>query len=626
MTDYQTRIKHYLATEAAAPRQISNGRAEIFHQIAKLAQNEGPLQSAFVDACTKLINSRLDCADFALAGVLRLLYLYSEHPLLELNMREDLEHATLNFCYWYDQPGIKGMCFHTENHQILFHSCELLAGQLFKEQIFANSGKTGAWHAEHGATRAKEWLEHRAKFGFSEWLSNCYFEEDLLAVLNLYDFSEDAEVKEKAGKLVDTLLLELALHSFKGVLATTHGRTYSRWIKSGRSEPTAQINWLIFGQGELYNGPGLYHTGTNFALISFATSNYQCPPIIQKIADHRPDEILVKERHGLDVAEAQTYGLDPSKLSDNMFFWACQTSRHPAVRPASLAVAEIAQHPWLVDFVEGVDAPLETSKALIEEAGGHFDGDAVNTALSGVNIMTYRTPDYQLSCAQDFRAGKPGYQQHPWHAALGIDAVVFTSHPGTDDESSDHLSRPNFWAGNRYLPRAAQHKNVLICIHHVPANDPRPYSHAWFPKAEFDEFIQESNWTIARKDKGYIALYSQTPASWAKHGDYQDIELRANQRDNIWLCELGNATQHGSFAQFTKAILRSPVKADGLNIQFESPSLGSLSFGWTKPLMIAGQSVQIHNYKRFDNPYTQTDFAQTCYEIRFQDEVFRLEL
>ncbi len=34
-----------------------------------------------------------------------------------------------------------------------------------------------------------------------------------------------------------------------------------------------------------------------------------------------------------------------------------------------------------------------------------------------VHIQTYRTPDYLLSCAQDYRAGKPGYQ-HIWQATL----------------------------------------------------------------------------------------------------------------------------------------------------------------------------------------------------------------
>ena len=85
--------------------------------------------------------------------------------------------------------------------------------------------------------------------------------------------------------------------------------------------------------------------------------------------------------------------------------------------------------------------------------------------MTEVHIQTYRTSNYMLSCAQSYRPGKPGYQQHPWQATLGPDAVVFTNHPGSNDEAS----RPNFWAGNGILPRVAQHENVLICIHHIPA-------------------------------------------------------------------------------------------------------------------------------------------------------------
>jgi hypothetical protein len=138
----------------------------------------------------------------------------------------------LGFCYWYDQPGVRGMCFHTENHQILFHECEVLAGQLFRQRTFRNANQTGEWHAAHGAALARQWFDQRARFGYSEWLSNCYFEEDLLALLNLYDFAEDAELRRLAGQMVDVLMLEIALHHHKGVLATSPGA------------PTCPLSWV----------------------------------------------------------------------------------------------------------------------------------------------------------------------------------------------------------------------------------------------------------------------------------------------------------------------------------------------------------------------------------------------
>lgn len=611
---YEERRRMYLEAEAAAGRQVAGGRAEVFHEIARLALGL-PLDAELVRASVELVNARRDCADFALAGLLRMLYLHRGGAPVPPGLRAAIERAALDFCYWYDQPGVRGMCFHTENHQILFHSCELLAGELFPDTTFTNSGRDGAWHAAHGAQLAHQWLDQRARFGFAEWLSNCYFEEDLVALLDLHDFAADAELRRRAGAMIDVVALELALHSYRGVLATSHGRTYAPWITGGRTAPTTGIAWLLLGQGPDERPPEAPEGRANLALASLATSAYRCPELIRAIADDRPAAMLCRERHGLDVADAPVYGLSHERVADNMFFWACQTARHPAVRPAALEVARIADDPWLVDFVQGVDAPLETCRALIEEAGGVFDGDAVNTALSAVDLVTFRTPHGQLSCAQDFRPGKPGYQQHIWHAALDADAVVFTNHPGTDDERGEHLARPNFWAGNRWLPRAAQHRNVLVCIHHVPPDDPRPFSHAYFPRRAFDEVAQRGGWTFGRRGGGYIALYAQGGARWAEGGAYAGVELRAPSRDTVWICELGDERSFGSFERFVAAVADAAVVCDGLRVRYQSPSLGAVSFGWTGPLVVGGQEIGLHGELRFDSPYCRAAVGERSYTV-----------
>ncbi len=82
--------------------------------------------------------------------------------------------------------------------------------------------------------------------------------------------------------------------------------------------------------------------------------------------------------------------------------------------------------------------------------------------------------------------------------------------------------------------------------------------------------------------------------------------------------------QHRSFNAFVKTILSSKVTCDGLNIQYVSPSLGELSFGWAKSLIVNVQEVQIHHYQRFDNPYIQTEFGKTTYLIRHNGKVLRI--
>lgn len=102
----------------------------------------------------------------------------------------------------------------------------------------------------------------------------------------------------------------------------------------------------------------------------------------------------------------------------------------------------------------------------IAEHGKLVDMHLDRFALSEANIETYRTPDYMLSCALDYRKGAPGYQQHIWQATLGNKALVYTNHPG----GKNLRWSPNYWAGNEILPRAAQSKNVVICIYNTPAN------------------------------------------------------------------------------------------------------------------------------------------------------------
>src|SRR5215211_3847237 len=159
---YAARRQTCLEAESAAARSRGNGRAEVFHQIARLELSQGPLDEQLWRASIELVDARRDCADFALAGLLRVLYRYRASPLLAPEQRAELERAVLGFCYWYDQPGVGNMCFHTENHQILFHSGELLAGQLFRGETFPNSGQSGAWHAAHGAELAHQWIDQRA--------------------------------------------------------------------------------------------------------------------------------------------------------------------------------------------------------------------------------------------------------------------------------------------------------------------------------------------------------------------------------------------------------------------------------------------------------------------------------
>ena len=128
-------------TRAAAPG--GRGRAGFFAQIARLALGRTPLDEESIRDALAYVDARHDCADFTVAGLLRVLYQFSTSPLLPADLVAAIRRTLLGFKYWIDEPGRELMCFWSENHQIMFHSGEYLAGQLCPDEVFPNAGLTG---------------------------------------------------------------------------------------------------------------------------------------------------------------------------------------------------------------------------------------------------------------------------------------------------------------------------------------------------------------------------------------------------------------------------------------------------------------------------------------------------
>lgn len=265
-------------------------KQDLYAEIAKFELGRpGDVNVDFVLEMIDSVNARGDCSDFYLVGLLGILYRYADRDGFPEALRAPLKACVLGFKYWLDEPGTDAMCYTTENHSILFHTCEILAGQLYPDEIFTNVGQTGTWHREKGEQLARAWLKKRAATGFWEWDSNCYFDEDLLALSHLAGLAESEDVAELAAVIMDKMLFTMAVNSYKGVFGSTHGRTYAPHIKTGQLEATSGISRLMWGMG-VYN----QHLR---GLVGMACSEYAFPLMIADIATHLPDEMWNRERH-----------------------------------------------------------------------------------------------------------------------------------------------------------------------------------------------------------------------------------------------------------------------------------------------------------------------------------------
>ena len=531
------------ALEDAARREQN-----VYSEIAKMAL--GRWSEVKVDAvmtAIERINRREDCSDFYLVGLLGMLHRYGADPSFPAAIRQPLEECVLGFRYWMDEPGSDAMCFWSENHQILFHACEILAGQLYPEKTFSNAGRDGRWHREKGERMALSWLRKRARGGFREWDSNCYFEEDLLALSHLADLAESSEVYELASVVMDKMLFTMAVNSFKGAFGSSHGRTYAPFIKGARLEATAGIGRLLWGMG-VFNDHVL---GT----VSLACAEgYELPPIIAAIAADQPEEMWDRERHAGELEQ------------------------------------------WC------------------DQAIGHWE----------VNKVTYKTPDYMLSSAQDHRPGEFAYQEHIWQATLGPDAVVFVNHPPCTSEEGSH--RPGFWHGNVVLPRVAQWKDVMVAIYRLPENDWLGFTHAYFPLAAFDEHAIRDGWAFARAGDGYLALTAAGGLELVTRGDSAYRELRSYGSPNVWLCQMGRRALDGSFGDFQAKVLALERRFEGLTVRFSTLRGQHLSFGWEGPLLIDGREQPITGFPHYENPYCVAELPCSRMEIRFGEDLLALNL
>ncbi len=243
----------------------------------------------------EFIAARKDCADFVIQGLLRLMVWEREQQRLSSQINALMKDTVLGFKYWVDEPGDTVMYMGSENHRLLFHVAEWMAGQLFPTEEFTNSRQRGLYHATKGRMYITEWLRQRGRFGFDEWHSNSYFPVNIAPLVNVYDFaiSEDYKLRQMAGAVLDAMFFTLAADTLNGVFGTTHGRSYGVNLKYPDFEGTSPTCWLLYGTGSLVKG------SSGMSPVTVATSAYTLPKLLADIAVDDQAVVESRQRHGV---------------------------------------------------------------------------------------------------------------------------------------------------------------------------------------------------------------------------------------------------------------------------------------------------------------------------------------
>mgnify|MGYP007022263831 CR=1 FL=1 len=242
-----------------------------------------------------------------------------------------------------------------------------------------------------------------------------------------------------------------------------------------------------------------------------------------------------------------------------------------------------------------------------------------------VNRYAYRTGDYLLASAQgDWAAGALGVL---WQVTLGPDTLITGNRPA--NASTHSIWRRNCWQGNAAPVRVAQWRDWLAVAYGATTEQALPYSHAYFPQANFDEVVVAQGWALARKGNGYVALTATGGVATVTAGPTAHRELRAAPAA-VWLVQMGRAASDGTFADFTQKVLAQPLTLTANGVEMTTLRGARVEFRTGGPLeaalVVDGTPQPLANFPHLESIYGgAATIPAHRVEIQYQEHQMRLD-
>jgi hypothetical protein len=590
-----------------------------FQGIQQLALGERIDETPIHKLCL-YVDQRHDCADFRLIVLVKTLLCYEE--LLAPATVERIRKTILSFKYWMDEPGDDGMCYWSENHQLLFSVCEYFAGSLFPDEVFTNNQQTGLAHAQKAKLRILRWLEHRAVYGFIEWHSNTYYEEDVAPLCVLIDHAGDETLAGKATMILDLMMLDFAHHCFQGRFVASSGRCYETQKKDSGKADVNDILDHAFGAesrgsdcspGDI---PAFSPDYTRLSALFLICRKYQVPQAILNVYREK-GPLLVRESSGLDLSEvAKEF---PRKDIDEygMYLWAMEafTNRESIETTIDIFNSWKLQKNTFLKDLGMINIPVLRNLRLLPLLVRILNPATQGVAIQRANVQSYKTPDYLLSSVQRYHPGEFGDQQHIWQATLPGQVNVFSTHPAAPmfDDPARNFS-PSWWVGNGINPDCAQDRNLLFLVYDTTPRKGflertrQHLVHFYIPVTKFDEVIRTERAWYGRVGSTYVGILSSHPHV------VKDDELQVPAQKSGHVVILGSARESGSFEAFRAGHHESMLSFNGRTLRYKDPAYLLHCRG----TFLKDQCPVETEYPRLDSPFVTVQRKGLVYDINFE--------
>lgn len=586
------RISSYKTYPQRPAKKIQTQQDQVYRD---LAEGSTGIDWSRLDGTLEYITGQYDCSDFDLVNLIRIVYEYGDQ--IPDSIRAKIDYTLLNFRYWWDEPGENSMCYWSENHQILFASAEYLVGQKYPDIIFPNSGLTGKEHLDKAGKRILDWMEMRWNYGFTEFYSNVYYKEDIGGMINLIDFADDEEIVKKMQIIMDLLLYDVATQNLNTIFISVSGRAYEGNRKGGSYATLGGLTDYYWGSGRKIGSGLMYGMMT--------TRKYSPPPVILDIAKDT-NAVVIKQSNGLDISELKEEGYFGTDDKCMMMQLGMEAFSNPEVVRNSLSLIrknKMFSNSFLTDF-QKLDFTLLRLLHLEPFLVRIINPQSNGVAIQKGNTYTYKTKDYSLYSVQNHHPGTYGDQQHVSGMNIGNSFSIFHTHPALEKDKNSES--PDYWVGYGHLPHVAQNGNVSLAIYNTPAKkglmekSMLDYTHAYFPKEQFDTVYITENYAMGKKGNTYCAFIGRNQLTFREN---TTDDLIQQGKQTFWITEAGSMDEDSSFSEFCQRIRKNSLTFNSDNLKltyFSKDTKYQLTFD--ADFLINGQVINTE-YDRFDSPY-----------------------
>lgn len=598
------RIRNYKTINSLPVKKTDSNVDRVYYNIVN---DSNEINWQLLDSDLEYINRQYDVSDFHVATLIRILFDYPEKiPAL---VKSNIQKTLFSFRYWMDEPGSNAMCYWSENHQILFASSEYLCGQQFPNEVFVNDGLCGRQHMQKAKKRIFDWLEMRWKFGFSEFYSNVYYNEDIAGLINLIDYSNDTVLVKKAEIILDLLLYDIAAQKTGNMFVSVSGRLYERHRKGGRGLSSRRITDYVWNN--------IRTTDPHISYALLTSKKYHVPRALLEIGNDT-SSVVIKQCNGLNISQLEEEGYSGSDERSIMMQWSMEAFSNPLIVRNSLAYIRrnnMFTNEFLTLF-KYADFSLIRWFHLEPIISRIINPQSNGTAIEQANTYTYRTKDYSLYSVQNYFPGNYANQVHV--AGMNIDSSfsIFHLHPALARDQGKQS--PNYWVGYGRLPHVVQDSSISLAIYDLPEKNNLMemsmlgFTHAYFPKEKFDSVMILDNYAFGKKGNTYCAMIG---SNYFYYDNNSNNDLIQQGRKTFWIIEAGNRTKDGSFERFRNRILRNKITFDSVELKLVYKSSNKeLKLKFAGEFEINGKKVNTC-YERFDSPYVRAKYKPDSVSI-----------